>query len=876
MLPLAALCLHLLCNAVAGGEDGGRRLLTDLQTSSRRECTEEVDCDAGTGSIFLPHVEVKCFRDPLMISQGLCVKVHVKTMVDYNIVDSDQYVYIVLQDENSYIEGEVLYEQYESTFNVDEPTGIAIDGVLIYSGTLRDGEDALYAVEGSDDAERIDRCGGTLSATADNLYHYRAMPACVLGSTWEDTEDLRKTYVSDVHELLDSFEAYKGPRLIGVGLDGYPIYSPYTDRGLLQAGLDNCNGKVTNNSYAYYVTPWFPYTIGCFGPGVYSLDETEDGLGSTARGASSACPGGSQYSLRTNGCVLCPAGTYSVASYTRESACTGICPVGHYCPKGSQSPIPCPRGRFGSSVGETDIGCSGPCAGGYWCAEASWRPDANPCGNSSYYCPKGSGFPENVLPSYYSIPEGALLRTGENICEPGYYCQDGSRYPCPAGVYGNTPGLLTKNCTAPCPEGYYCPEGSEIPAPCPAGQYGDSLGLSEPTCSGPCEPGYWCPLASQSPRARNCPGGRYGPMAGLKTSQCSENCEPAEILSDLGVDSLPAQLHVGSSYFSSVGLSEGVLPNPRCVSHLCAEGYYCPETSTSATQAVCGSPAVYCPIGSETPTPVSLGHYTIGKLSRQGEMQSAEDGSTRFWQAPCENGFSCVGGVKMRCPAGRFGAHPVEADFSCTGLCDPGFYCKEASSSRNQNPCGNVSVYCPEGSSSPHVVPPAYYSVNGTDSTRSAIVHCPPGHYCTAGIKRPCVPGRYSTDGSATSECDGLCTAGYYCPEASTSPTQVSCPAGRYGQKGMTDANCLGICTRGYFCPSNSTRSMQKECGGEYVYCPVGSGEPSEVDVGYYSSGGTVTTRFMQLQCVKDSSVLGTPPAAAERINICPSTTRWE
>ncbi|CAN0109815.1 unnamed protein product, partial [Ectocarpus fasciculatus] len=122
--------------------------------------------------------------------------------------------------------------------------GIASDGVLIYSGLSSEGEDVLSTTADRTDIERLDKCGGTLSPSDDRLYHYRAMP--------------------NVHDLLDAFEPYRGPRLLGLGMDGNPIYSPYNDRGLLQAGLDNCNGKVLNGSYAYYSTPWFPYTVGCF------------------------------------------------------------------------------------------------------------------------------------------------------------------------------------------------------------------------------------------------------------------------------------------------------------------------------------------------------------------------------------------------------------------------------------------------------------------------------------------------------------------------------------------------------------------------------------------------------------------------------------
>lgn len=55
-----------------------------------------------------------------------------------------------------------------------------------------------------------------------------------------------------------------------------------------------------------------------------------------------------------------------------------------------------------------------------------------------------------------------------------------------------------------CEPGTYCHQGVRIP--CPAGQFGDRSGLSTPLCSGPCERGYFCPLESVSARQRDCGG----------------------------------------------------------------------------------------------------------------------------------------------------------------------------------------------------------------------------------------------------------------------------------------------------------------------------------------------------------------------------------
>ena len=65
---------------------------------------------------------------------------------------------------------------------------------------------------------------------------------------------------------------------------------------------------------------------------------------------------------------------------------------------------------------------------------------------------------------------------------------------------------------------------------------------------------------------------------------------------------------------------------------------------------------------------------------------------------------------------------------------------------------------------------------------------CALGMYCPdAGMTDAlaCSGGRYgSTLGQSSSLCSGECTAGYFCPNGSTSPTQTPCPNGTSSDKG--------------------------------------------------------------------------------------------
>ncbi|EEY65353.1 uncharacterized protein PITG_17008 [Phytophthora infestans T30-4] len=90
------------------------------------------------------------------------------------------------------------------------------------------------------------------------------------------------------------------------------------------------------------------------------------------------------------------------------------------------------------------------------------------------------------------------------------------------------------------------------------------------------------------------------------------------------------------------------------------------------------------------------------------------------------------------------------------------------------------------------------------------------------------------------------CEPGAFCVDGK----KFLCPAGRYGDKlAETSPLCAGLCTRGYFCPEGSTSPTQIECGGDGFICRTGSSKPLAIPQGYYAIGVTNTTRFFQRPC---------------------------
>ncbi|OWF54891.1 uncharacterized protein LOC110466803 [Mizuhopecten yessoensis] len=97
----------------------------------------------------------------------------------------------------------------------------------------------VNAVEGSS-AETFDSCDGHATDRGD--YHYHKLPSSCL---WQNELDY----------------------LIGVAMDGYPIYGPNTtgySAWLTTSSLDDCHGITIGGEYRYVATTDFPYLLGCF------------------------------------------------------------------------------------------------------------------------------------------------------------------------------------------------------------------------------------------------------------------------------------------------------------------------------------------------------------------------------------------------------------------------------------------------------------------------------------------------------------------------------------------------------------------------------------------------------------------------------------
>ncbi len=90
------------------------------------------------------------------------------------------------------------------------------------------------------------------------------------------------------------------------------------------------------------------------------------------------------------------------------------------------------------------------------------------------------------------------------------------------------------------------------------------------------------------------------------------------------------------------------------------------------------------------------------------------------------------------------------------------YWCLAGSVASTARACGDISVYCPEGSTAPTSAPQGYYTYGGANETvQKAVFHCPVGGYCVAGRLYVCPAGRYGDAlGLNSSSCSGNCSAG--------------------------------------------------------------------------------------------------------------------
>lgn len=230
-----------------------------------------------------------------------------------------------------------------------------------------------------------------------------------------------------------------------------------------------------------------------------------------------------------------------------------------------------------------------------------------------------------------------------------------------------------------------------------------------------------------------------------------------------------------------VGNSPIVTQHPLSVCELCPEGMYKSVSGDDielclpcdAAQSVSSEDRITCNCvtalepGHTARFNISTGqcqHYLSSAIPLiDAHMWATNTSLTRYQQFPCDAGHYCEGGLRFKCPPGRYGALTQETRSLCEGVCTQGYYCLQSSTSPMSFPCGAAKFICPEGAYAPTLVPPGYYSNEDVpEQLRYSQKICPVGHYCPGDGKRyACAKGTFTDkEGTVEAECMGLCDRG--------------------------------------------------------------------------------------------------------------------
>lgn len=164
----------------------------------------------------------------------------------------------------------ITYMFDEDAARITTAGGVATDGVLLYNGLAQGDVDAVY-----NEVYTMDLC---LEHTSRQgfMHHHSVSPCGGSENTVSSTTTKPGACPTNGTKCLDGGYMYRGwsnesyGGVWGLAKDGHVIYGPYNDKGELWNcdDVDICNGFTdSDGSYSYASTTFFPYLVGCWGPG---------------------------------------------------------------------------------------------------------------------------------------------------------------------------------------------------------------------------------------------------------------------------------------------------------------------------------------------------------------------------------------------------------------------------------------------------------------------------------------------------------------------------------------------------------------------------------------------------------------------------------
>ena len=174
---------------------------------------------------------------------------------------------------------------------MQEAIGVASNGILFKTAVNGNGYDQIFPrVASGEKIQRVsmDQCLGTTIRTndptldilgiedtdGDGVYHYTTFSPCIQDDRVVDlvfkceTDPTCKISPVD-YAIMNHTSVEKRMAVIGLAKDGRLIYGPYKTGAETwdHCDVDVCNGRMMGNYYGYVATDFFPYLVGCWGPG---------------------------------------------------------------------------------------------------------------------------------------------------------------------------------------------------------------------------------------------------------------------------------------------------------------------------------------------------------------------------------------------------------------------------------------------------------------------------------------------------------------------------------------------------------------------------------------------------------------------------------
>ena len=237
---------------------------------------------------------------------------------------------------------------------------------------------------------------------------------------------------------------------------------------------------------------------------------------------------------------------------------------------------------------------------------------------------------------------------------------------------------------------------------------------------------------------------------------------------------------------------------PACTA--CACGTYQETDGSTTTSCTTTSAGYYAKgTGNSSQTQADAGYYAAAGACDQTKIQ-----------AGCFGGEGSASACPNSCPAAESGWTLA----STTGLKVVTDCAEITTPSTSGSP---IATICTAGT----LTKKATNSTTWGSATASGLT-AKAGRYVNGTTCSACAAGTYTSSATTATSCTPA-AAGYYV-SGTGATSQTACPAGTYGSTtGLTSSACSGKCTAGYYCPAASTSATQNECTAGN-YCPAGAG----------------------------------------------------